>query len=93
MGPFDGFTLKALQQKRGFATLFIGHDIEIVRWVSDRIAVMHGGKVVEQGEAGALVAQPVKAMRASWSPRCLALSHSKSKSKSGSTRRFCLLRR
>lgn len=50
-----------LQQKRGFAMLFIGHDIEIVRWVSNRIAVMHCGKVVEQGEAGALVAQPVEA--------------------------------
>jgi peptide/nickel transport system ATP-binding protein len=41
--------------------LFIGHDIEIVRWVSDRIAVMHRGKVVEQGEAGALVTHPVEA--------------------------------
>ncbi|TQI74360.1 peptide/nickel transport system ATP-binding protein [Bosea sp. AK1] len=54
-------TLKALQQKRGFAMLFIGHDIEIVRWVSDRIAVMHRGKVVEQGEAGALVTHPIEA--------------------------------
>ncbi len=54
-------TLKALQQKRGFAMLFIGHDIEIMRRVLDRIAVMHRGKVVEQGEADVVVAHPVEA--------------------------------
>lgn len=51
-------TLKALQRKRGFAMLFIGHDIEIVRWVSDRIAVMHRGHVVEEGLAGRIVDDP-----------------------------------
>jgi peptide/nickel transport system ATP-binding protein len=50
--------LKALQAKRGFAMMFVGHDIEIVRWVSDRIAVMHRGRVVEEGRAEAIVAAP-----------------------------------
>jgi peptide/nickel transport system ATP-binding protein len=50
--------LKALQARRGFAMMFVGHDIEIVRWVSDRIAVMHRGRVVEQGPAAAIVEAP-----------------------------------
>jgi len=50
--------LKALQAKRGFAMMFVGHDIEIVRWVSDRIAVMHRGRIVEQGPATAIVTAP-----------------------------------
>jgi len=50
--------LKALQAKRGFAMMFVGHDIEIVRWVSDRIAVMHRGHIVEQGPAMAIVETP-----------------------------------
>ena len=50
--------LKALQAKRGFAMMFVGHDIEIVRWVSDRIAVMHRGRIVEQGPAAAIVEAP-----------------------------------
>ena len=54
-------TLKALQEKRRFAMMFIGHDIEIVRWISDRIAVMHHGKVVEQGDAEDILERPVEA--------------------------------
>lgn len=50
--------LKALQARRGFAMMFVGHDIEIVRWVSDRIAVMHRGRIVEQGPAAAIVEAP-----------------------------------
>ncbi|POR55547.1 dipeptide ABC transporter ATP-binding protein [Bosea psychrotolerans] len=50
--------LKVLQAKRGFAMMFVGHDIEIVRWVSDRIAVMHRGRIVEQGPAAAIVEEP-----------------------------------
>ncbi|MGV6874797.1 dipeptide ABC transporter ATP-binding protein [Pseudochelatococcus sp. B33] len=50
--------LKAIQAERNFAMMFIGHDIEIVRWVSDRIAVMHRGRIVEQGAAGEIVRAP-----------------------------------
>lgn len=52
--------LKTLQAKRGFAMMFVGHDIEIVRWVSDRIAVMHRGRIVEQGPAAAIVGAPAE---------------------------------
>jgi peptide/nickel transport system ATP-binding protein len=52
--------LKALQTRRGFAMMFVGHDIEIVRWVSDRIAVMHRGRILEQGPAAAIVEAPAQ---------------------------------
>jgi peptide/nickel transport system ATP-binding protein len=39
--------LKRLQNERGFAMVFIGHDIDVVRWISDEIMVMHEGRVVD----------------------------------------------
>jgi peptide/nickel transport system ATP-binding protein len=39
--------LRRLQTERGFAMLFVGHDIEAVRWISDEVLVMHRGRVVE----------------------------------------------
>lgn len=39
--------LKRLQTERGFAMLFVGHDIDAVRWISDEVLVMHKGHVVE----------------------------------------------
>jgi peptide/nickel transport system ATP-binding protein len=51
-------TLKELQARLGFAMLFIGHDIEVVRWVSDEIAVMHRGRVVDHGPAERVLRAP-----------------------------------
>ncbi|MBN8944799.1 MAG: ABC transporter ATP-binding protein [Rhizobiales bacterium] len=51
-------TLKRLQRQLGFAMLFIGHDIDIVRWISDDIAVMHRGRVVDHGPAARVVGNP-----------------------------------
>lgn len=50
--------LKTLQARLGFAMLFIGHDIEIVRWVSDEIAVMKDGRLVEHGPADRILHEP-----------------------------------
>ncbi len=47
-----------LQEKRGLAMLFITHDIALARKVSDRIAVMLAGRVVEEGPAGEITARP-----------------------------------
>ena len=41
--------LKQLQRESGVAMLFISHDLGVVRHISDRIAIMHQGKIVETG--------------------------------------------
>ncbi len=50
--------LLALQRDRGLAYLFISHDLEVVRRMSDRIAVVRSGEVVETGPASELTSSP-----------------------------------
>lgn len=50
--------LDDLQDELGLTYLFVAHDIGVVRHISDRIAVMHEGKIVEQGEAEELCRRP-----------------------------------
>jgi oligopeptide/dipeptide ABC transporter ATP-binding protein len=47
-----------LQQEMGLALLFISHDLNVVRHVSDRIAVMYLGQIVELAAASDLFSQP-----------------------------------
>ena len=51
--------LKELQQKLGLTYLFIGHDLSVVRHISDKIAVMYLGRIVEYGPTEMLFSQPV----------------------------------
>jgi peptide/nickel transport system ATP-binding protein len=50
--------LDDLQDELDLAYLFVAHDIGVVRHISDRIAVMHDGKIVEQGSADQVCEHP-----------------------------------
>ncbi|HEX3324918.1 MAG TPA: ABC transporter ATP-binding protein [Solirubrobacterales bacterium] len=50
--------LADLQEEFGLTYVFVAHDIGVVRHVSDRIAVMHGGRIVEEGPADRVCERP-----------------------------------
>lgn len=50
--------LLTLQRERNLAYLFISHDLEVVRRMSDRIAVIREGEVVEAGSAAQVTSAP-----------------------------------
>jgi ABC-type oligopeptide transport system ATPase subunit len=50
--------LQALQRQFGFSCLFISHDLRAVHHISDRIAVMYLGKIVEIGSAHQIYGHP-----------------------------------
>jgi peptide/nickel transport system ATP-binding protein len=50
--------LRSLQEELGLAYIFITHDLAVVRQVSDRIYVMHRGRVVESGLAADVLDSP-----------------------------------
>ncbi|HDA8069897.1 TPA: ABC transporter ATP-binding protein [Staphylococcus aureus] len=51
--------IKKLQKERETTLLFIAHDLSMVKYVSDRIAVMHKGKIVEIASAERLYQNPL----------------------------------
>ena len=50
--------LQKLRREMGLTILFISHDLSVVRHLCDRLAVMYLGKIVEQGPADAVFANP-----------------------------------
>ena len=51
--------LSDLQKQRGLTYLFISHDLSVMRFICDRIAVIHRGKIVELAATEALFRHPV----------------------------------
>ncbi|KGR75582.1 ABC transporter ATP-binding protein [Ureibacillus sinduriensis] len=51
--------LKKLQKERNLTYLFIAHDLSMVKYISDRIAVMYRGRIVELGEADEIYNNPI----------------------------------
>ncbi len=50
--------LRGLQEKRGLSYLFISHDLKVVKALASHIIVMRDGKIVEEGDATDIFANP-----------------------------------
>jgi ABC-type glutathione transport system ATPase component len=50
-----------LQSRRGLSYLFISHNVSVVRHISDQVAVMQGGRIVEMGSADDVLNRPTNA--------------------------------
>lgn len=50
--------LNSLKKEFGFTTIFISHDLSVVKYISDRIIVMQKGKIAEAGPADAIYNNP-----------------------------------
>ena len=53
--------LKRLQEKRGLTYIFISHDLAVVKFMADMMAVMQAGKIVEFGPSESIYANPQQA--------------------------------
>ena len=51
--------LKRLTREMGLTMIFISHDLSVVRYIADRIAVMYLGRIVELGDAEEIVDEPL----------------------------------
>jgi oligopeptide transport system ATP-binding protein len=54
--------LKKIQEQFNMTYLFISHDLDVVRWVSDRIAVMYCGSIVEIGPEDNVYKKPLPSL-------------------------------
>lgn len=51
--------LSDMQKKRQITYLFIAHDLSVMRFITDRIAVIHKGRIVEMAETEELITHPI----------------------------------
>jgi peptide/nickel transport system ATP-binding protein len=50
--------LRELREREGMSILFISHDLAVVAELCDRVAIMRGGRIVEQGPASVVLSAP-----------------------------------
>ena len=50
--------LKDLKQKYNLTILFISHDMNVIRNIADKIAIMHSGKLIEENYTGTVFRYP-----------------------------------
>src|SRR5206468_1866864 len=50
--------LRELQERLGLGYVFVSHDLAVVAQVAHRVAVLHRGRVVEQGSAVEILTRP-----------------------------------
>ena len=50
--------LSDLKREMGLTLIFVAHDLNVVRFISDRVAVMYAGRIVEMGETERVFAAP-----------------------------------
>jgi ABC-type oligopeptide transport system ATPase subunit len=53
--------LADLRDRRGLSMIFIAHDLAVIGFIADRVAVMHRGRIVEQGPTEAVLRAPQSA--------------------------------
>ncbi|WP_376096184.1 ABC transporter ATP-binding protein [Roseomonas sp. CCTCC AB2023176] len=51
--------LRDLQRRRGLSFLFVSHDLSVVRWFCDRVAVMYLGRIIEEGPVDRVLRDPL----------------------------------
>ena len=69
--------LNNIQEDRGLSMLFITHNIALARKISDRIAVMQSGKIVEEGPSSRILASPLHPYTKGFINSAPGLNHSK----------------
>ncbi|WP_231974097.1 ABC transporter ATP-binding protein [Pseudonocardia sp. HH130630-07] len=70
--------LRELQEQRGFACLFISHDLSVIELLAHRVVVLRDGRVVEQGRTADVLGARRRSTHAGSSrrPRCRTRGHS-----------------
>jgi peptide/nickel transport system ATP-binding protein len=52
--------MKAVIRKNGSGAIYVSHDLSVVAQMADRIVVMHGGRIVEEGKTADILRKPCK---------------------------------